>query len=196
MIMVIDAGHGGDDDGIVANGIKESHYTYFMARALRTMLAPWPIEIEYTRTLKNQTLDLTARAEYAKMINADFVLSLHVNAGQPDWHGMLTFYRRGDEIAGDVAHTIGNRAPYGVARGKSARTVVYDDPYFPRVYHALDNYHCAAVLVELGYATNPHEAAYIKTQYGMCGLLASLSAGVARAMELTEKKGSKKNEST
>ncbi|MDY0393324.1 N-acetylmuramoyl-L-alanine amidase [Virgibacillus halophilus] len=80
--IFIDPGHGGSDPGANANGMKEKDLTLAIALKLRQIL-----ENEYTgHSLKfSRTSDvdrsLRQRTNDANAWNADYLLSIHINAG-------------------------------------------------------------------------------------------------------------------
>lgn len=82
MIIHIDAGHGGKDNGAVGNGLKEKDITLSLTKRVRTILENEydNITVKMSRTT-DVYLELSKRAELANMENAEYFLSIHVNAG-------------------------------------------------------------------------------------------------------------------
>src|SRR5690625_2267880 len=80
--IFIDAGHGGSDPGAVGSGLKEKDITLSVALALREILTR-----RYRgHTLKlsrytDQTLSLKQRTDLANRWEADYLISIHINAG-------------------------------------------------------------------------------------------------------------------
>lgn len=97
--VVIDAGHGGVDDGnpglFLPRGVQEKHVTLAIALDVRAALEARGVEVVMTRTRDT----LIALGERAPMCRAlcDAFVSIHVNSmprrrGYQDVHGMMTFF--------------------------------------------------------------------------------------------------------
>ena len=82
--VVIDAGHGGDDPGTIANGITEKEYTLKISEYIHNRLDELGIPNEMSRT-SDETLDSNNRPERIQEFygNGDdvIVVSNHINAG-------------------------------------------------------------------------------------------------------------------
>lgn len=80
--IFIDPGHGGKDPGTVGNGLQEKDLTLKIALKIRDIL-----KAEYTgHTIRmsrttDKTVTLKQRTDMANAWNADFFLSVHINAG-------------------------------------------------------------------------------------------------------------------
>ncbi|WP_054951297.1 N-acetylmuramoyl-L-alanine amidase [Numidum massiliense] len=81
MKIYIDPGHGGTDPGAVANGIKEKDVTLAIALKIRDYLKQYEgVSIKMSRT-KDETVKLQTITNEANKWKADFLLSIHINAG-------------------------------------------------------------------------------------------------------------------
>ena len=82
MIKVfIDPGHGGSDWGASGNGLKEKDLTLAIARKIQFYLLKYKdVEVKLSRT-KDMTLSLKQRTDMANKWGADFLYSVHINAG-------------------------------------------------------------------------------------------------------------------
>lgn len=80
--IYIDAGHGGSDPGAVGNGLKEKDLTLDIAKRIQKYLNDnfTGHSVKLSRT-GDKTLSLTQRSNDANKWGADFVLSVHINAG-------------------------------------------------------------------------------------------------------------------
>ena len=82
IVIVIDPGHGGENEGTKGNGHLEKAMTLTTAQAMYQQLSLYEdVEIHMTRT-GDQDLTLKERAEFAASVEADFVFSLHYNASE------------------------------------------------------------------------------------------------------------------
>jgi len=80
IVIVIDPGHGGENEGTIENGFQEKSMTLITAQAMYEQLSLFDnVEVYMTRT-EDMDLTLKERAEYAASMNADFLFSIHYNA--------------------------------------------------------------------------------------------------------------------
>ena len=77
--IVIDAGHGGHDDGASHHGLKEKHLNLDIARRLRTNLQAAGLTVVMTRET-DQFIPLSGRPGIANRLSADLFVSIHINA--------------------------------------------------------------------------------------------------------------------
>ncbi|WP_233498349.1 N-acetylmuramoyl-L-alanine amidase [Meiothermus sp. QL-1] len=77
--VVLDAGHGGGDSGVVVGGLREKDLTLSLALRLRALLQAQGLEVVLTRNA-DRDVPLLARAQYAS--TAQVFVSLHAAAGQ------------------------------------------------------------------------------------------------------------------
>lgn len=79
LVIVIDPGHGGKDQGGAYDGFVEKEMTLATAKAMQETLSQYEgVEVYLTRT-GDQKLTLDERAAFAKRVNADFLFCLHYN---------------------------------------------------------------------------------------------------------------------
>ena len=97
--VCIDAGHGGRDPGAIHGGLREADLTLDIAGKLRTLLenAGAGFSVVMTREPQNdlapdQELGNTDRANICNAAQADTVLSIHLNAGDPSVDYFKAFY--------------------------------------------------------------------------------------------------------
>lgn len=82
IVVVIDPGHGGENEGTKENGFCEKEMTLVTAQALYDRLSRYDgVQVYLTRT-DDTGLTLQERAEYAKSVGADFLFSIHYNASE------------------------------------------------------------------------------------------------------------------
>ena len=171
-IVVLDPGHGGDDRGASHNGVVESHLVLTISQRVAERLARNPnIQVYMTRhtdvRVQNQH-----RADFANGIRADLFVSVHANAAvhsgtnipNPLPHGIETWYNMGAlETAASNIFTSRQFATI-VQRHKLARTNANDRGLrYSAGLVVLRQTNMPAVLLELGFLTNPAEAARLNT---------------------------------
>ncbi|MBP2242361.1 N-acetylmuramoyl-L-alanine amidase [Cytobacillus eiseniae] len=77
----IDPGHGGTDVGAVANGLQEKNLTLAIAKKIRDFLLQYEnTEVRLSRDT-DKTLSLKQRTDMANAWGADYLISVHINAG-------------------------------------------------------------------------------------------------------------------
>ena len=82
--VVIDAGHGGDDPGTIANGITEKDYTLKISNYIHNRLDEMGVPNEMSRT-SDVTLTPSERSKKVQSFYGNgsdvLVVSNHINAG-------------------------------------------------------------------------------------------------------------------
>lgn len=79
-LLVLDPGHGGRDPGSSFGGLKEKDLTLKIAKGIRDKLKGYKIKVMMTRET-DRYMSLRDRTDFANRINADLLLSIHINAG-------------------------------------------------------------------------------------------------------------------
>lgn len=164
-VIVVDPGHGGIDPGSKgANGVIEEDITLEVSRKLATVLGQAGAIVLMTResdmdlsdpgggsliTRKRQ--DLSRRVALANEHNADAFISVHVNSFKsgPREHGAQTFYQPGSEEGQKLATSIQSELVRLLRNtGRQAKAVDY---------YTTRNAKMPAVIVEIGFISNPKE---------------------------------------
>lgn len=101
-VIVIDPGHCARHPGARAGGIKEEVVVTDIAAACQNYLNQYgDVTVYMTRTAKScpESMGigscLYARSNYAKALGADFLVSMHINAGRSSGANVLAAYRSG-----------------------------------------------------------------------------------------------------
>ena len=90
-VVVLDAGHGGNDSGKYANGYKESDIALSIVLKIGKILeAEKDIKVIYTRKT-DVFIDLTERGAIANRADADLFVSVHCNAHNSQASGSETW---------------------------------------------------------------------------------------------------------
>lgn len=88
-IVVLDAGHGGSDEGIRQNGIVESEFCMELAERVKAKLETEGICVYLTRGV-GENPDMIRRASFAQETEADLFLSIHLSEGEE--YGISAYY--------------------------------------------------------------------------------------------------------
>lgn len=149
--IVLDAGHGGSDTGVVADGITEADLVWDVASRLEGRLAALGVQSWPTRGPGHGPSEAD-RARLANELGADLVLSLHVDGCEsPRPHGVAAYYYG----AGESTSTIGERLAELALREVVARTGLGNNRIHTKTWSLLRMTRMPAVRIELGYLTNP-----------------------------------------
>lgn len=155
--VVVDPAHGGDDPGTVAHGLTEAEVVLDLARRVEGRLAATGVRAVLTRGPGSCPPD-EDRARLADEAHADVVVSLHCDGNpSPQASGVATFYW-GDARIGARSVT-GHQLSTLVQREVVARTGMVDLRTHACTFGILRLTKMPAVQVELGYLTNPDDAA-------------------------------------
>lgn len=158
--IVIDAGHGGIDGGVVGSqGVKESDINLKMANILQEELESQGYGVVMTRTTKEalnnvKRLDMQARKDIIVKANPIAVISLHVNKfSDSSRRGAQVFY---DDtgIGKDFAMSMQNRINQNINAKYSGR----DD--YEAIAGDLFITKCAkvpSIIIECGFISNPQD---------------------------------------
>lgn len=159
--IYIDQGHNPQNPnaGAEGNGLREQDITYRVGQMLSSILRSEGYETRLSRPTSSTQLgtsnssSLAARVNDANSWGADYFISLHTNAASSaSAEGSEAYvYRRGSSAAA-LAEDI--------LSGLNRRTGLPTRGVFPRPsLYVLRRTRMPAVLVELGFITNPSEAA-------------------------------------
>lgn len=99
VIIVLDPGHGGKNEGALWNGWVEKEITMITAEAMKEHLEKFDgVTVYLTHDNVEDNLELEERAAIAKSLNADYLICLHYNmSGKHTHYGSeLWIPRRGD----------------------------------------------------------------------------------------------------
>ncbi len=159
--VIIDAGHGGADGGVVGvtTSVKESDINLSIARSLKHFLKTKGYDVVMTRTTtdglygmttKNKKLkDMQERKKIIEETKADLVVSVHCNSyPRRDQVGAQVFYAPGSEDGKQKADVMQNILK---ATLDTERTAMSGD------YFILQCSKTPSLLVECGFLTTPSE---------------------------------------
>jgi N-acetylmuramoyl-L-alanine amidase len=127
-IVVVDAGHGGQDPGAIGNGLKEKDINLKASLELAASLKNLGLGVKLSRT-DDRYLKLAERTAFANSEKADVFISLHCNALPKGQHasGMELYLmdQPTDRAAFNLA-VLENREAGGEARDSAEETALSD----------------------------------------------------------------------
>lgn len=168
-IIVIDAGHGGEDGGAVSvTGQKESELNLEIALRLRDLLGFLGVQTRMIRTedvsvytegetiAQKKVSDIRQRVRLVEETPGALLVSIHQNHfSEAKYRGAQVFYAKGSE---------------GLAETMQAAIASYVDPNNHRQCKAIQDVYlfehitCEAVLVECGFLSNPAEELLLRDE--------------------------------
>ena len=154
--IVIDPAHGGDDPGWVSDGIRAADLTWDLARRLESRMVATGMETILTRGA-HQNPTAEERAAVANEVNADLVLSLHIDGSASPLAGGLAAFHFGTDAG--ATSTVGENLAELLQRELVARTRMTDCRVHHRTWGILRLTRMPAVQLELGYLSNPQDRA-------------------------------------
>jgi len=156
MKIVIDPGHGGEDNGAAWGYAEEDDINLSVAFLLRCELEKRGVEVLMTRE-RDVFVSLSDRCMAANQAGADLFVSIHCDAFHKQTaSGISTHvYRRASQISMDVAGKIqkalASRFPGHVNRGVK-----------PAGFYVLKNTMMPAVLIECEFISNPETRRFLR----------------------------------
>jgi len=173
----IDPGHGGSDPGALAvNGLQEKEVTLAVSLVLQQLLQTAGVEVIMSRT-GDQDVSLADRAALFNRENVDLIMSIHVNsAGTPEPNYISTFILAAGGQAEKIALLL---QPQLVAA-----TGWPDGGVREANFYILRETDAPAVLVEMGFISNPATAGILATQAGQQTLARAIFRGLALYLDL------------
>ena len=150
--VVIDAGHGGEDPGTIANGITEKDYTLKISEYIHNRLDEMGIPNEMSRT-SDVTLDSNSRPSKIQSFYGDgsdvIVVSNHINAGGGDGAEVIYALRNTDTFSSKIAKEL-ETAGQNVRKYYQRR--LPSNPAKDYYYIMRDTPNNETVIVEYGFA--------------------------------------------
>lgn len=187
--IVVDAGHGGSDDGAVYNGLKEKDFSLDLALQLKERLEAKDYDVFLTRDSddltgqydvnNNNRINPTERVELINSFQADLVISLHLNSYATDTSvsGLEILYGDNSELSKELADTL--ITPVINACGAKNRGVKYR----PDVL-ILQESAVPIVLIETGFITNQTDVANLQSFVYKHQMIQGIIEGVESYMKL------------
>lgn len=185
MKIFIDPGHGGTDPGARANGLQEKNITLKIALKLRDILQRKyeGHTIKMSRTT-DKTISLIERTNLANNWSADYLISIHINAGGGTGFESYTYNGnyKGKEKTNRLRRTLHNQIVKQTDfhnRGKKEAN-----------FHMVRESAMPAVLTENGFIDTKEDAQLLKQDSFLEKMARGHALGLAEAFNLPKKSGS------
>jgi N-acetylmuramoyl-L-alanine amidase len=161
--LVLDAGHGGDDQGAqtTSGDYTEAKLTLEISKTIQRLAPEYNIKVTMTRENEdNPGVELRKRVEIINNTKPDAFVSIHINNSssttQNNFSGFEVFLKKGEHnqndrlLASSVLQELSN--VYASKMEIKQRTMGI---------YVLDNANVPAILLECGYLNNPKDLAFI-----------------------------------
>ena len=149
--MVIDAGHGGSDNGVSIDGTTEKKIVEQLITKIQAFNKNKNIVIHFTRST-DKFIPLDKRTTFINTIKPDLVLSLHVNSSSNTNNSGMEFYVSKESNSYEKSNLIAEKfqskflsANFKVAEIKNAN------------FYILKKSEVPAIIMELGYLSNEND---------------------------------------
>lgn len=188
--IFIDPGHGGRDPGAMGYGLKEKAVTLSIALKIRNILNDEyeGHSIKLSRTT-DQTLSLKQRTEMANRWQADYLLSVHINAGGGTGYEDYIYQTLANSTQTSqlrsIMHAEVMKSTGGVNRGKKKAN-----------FHMLRESKMSAILTENGFIDRQSDAAKLKTEAHLNKIARGHVNGLVKAFKLKRKASAKPHPNT
>jgi N-acetylmuramoyl-L-alanine amidase len=157
-IIVVDPGHGGNDSGTIGTtfGTYEKALNLSTAIHLKRELELRGATVVMTRVTDEERPSLRDRVAIAEQAGADAFVSIHYNSAASRASGILTFYYSGGKDR-PLAAAIERRLAEAEL-GLASNGISFGN------FHVMRENSLPAVLLELGFLTNPRDEELARTE--------------------------------
>ncbi|HJV46042.1 MAG TPA: N-acetylmuramoyl-L-alanine amidase [Bacillota bacterium] len=153
--IIIDAGHGGKDEGAIGvkRLIRESDVNLAVANVLEQKLTAAGAKVILTRRINDQYVSLADRVKISNDNHADLFISIHQNMYLPDpkVKGVKTYYYN-EDLSKELSQDIESQFVSPVPTGSKTNVMTYQDALY-----VLDQDERPSVLVEGCFLSNSSE---------------------------------------
>ena len=189
-IVYLDAGHGGYDPGASYFGISEKSLTLAIQSRVKAKLESEGYQVVTTRT-SDTYVDLTDRSRAVNASESDIFVSIHINAsGSSAAQGIETYYYQpyaeypsrinatyhANPTRLSMSDTLANAIQSSLINATGAQ----NQGVKRQTFAVLRETTAPAVLLELGFLSNPQEAARLNTSAYQETLANAIVAGIKR----------------
>ena len=165
--IVLDAGHGGVDNGATSKYIIEKDLNLLLVQKLEKELTSRGAVVYLTRkddkdlstsTVNRKRNDLYNRAKYINELSPDMYISIHLNSTtSSNWKGFQVFYTNKNKENESIALVMTNYLSQNIS---NVREIKQDNTYY--MYRHITS---PGVLIEAGFISNPGENYLLRQQW-------------------------------
>lgn len=152
--VVIDAGHGGSDNGAIRNGINEKDITLDVAKRVEALLKKEGYAVKMTRT-SDVYVSLQGRCDISNAYDPDIFVSIHVNSSvRPEITGIETHYYHQESMS--LAQTLHSSLASNINSKNRG--------LFKSKFYVINHTTAPSILMEIGFISNDGERAQLVSE--------------------------------
>lgn len=152
--VMIDPGHGGTDCGALRNNINEKDIVLDISKRVEKMLVKKGYVVAMTRDT-DKYVSLQERVDMSEVFNPDIFVSIHVNSSNSDSpYGLETHYYKDNSLV------LAKNMHASMLNNINSK----DRGLFKSKFYVINHTSAPAVLLEIGFISNPQERAQIVTE--------------------------------
>lgn len=176
--------------GCMVGKMPECDYTIGIARHLASIMRHIgdPGTPLLVRERNDQSLGLGERGSIANGAGADLAIIIHVDSGAPHQRGSGAYYRPGDYIGRAMAEAFLRSVPEPLhipsRKPHKADPTNPQDLWLKPARNCLNPYDMPAVLVELGFGSNPGDLKALENPTVQLGLVIALMVAICEGRRL------------
>lgn len=178
--IVLDAGHGGLDEGARYGQVIEKELNLTITKKLEKELNSRGAIVYLTREndddlstskINRKRNDLYNRAKLINELEPNMYISIHMNATtKSSWKGLQIFYTNKNKENKKIAETISNHLNNNI---KNVREIKEDNTYY--MYRHITE---PGILVEAGFISNPNENYLLRQEEYQNKLVSLIADGI------------------
>ncbi len=179
-LIILDAGHGGTDEGAKIHYFMEKRLTLMTTLLLRKYLSELGYRVIMTRS-KDVFIPLDRRVSIANKTRAVLFISIHYNSSpSPDAHGIEIFYHNGSDH---------KRAQQSRQLGSAILTELIGETHALSRgvkngnFHVIRETTMPAVLVEGGFMTNTEERSNLRDKKYLDKIAKGVASGIDKYLK-------------
>ena len=177
MKVFLGVGHGGDDPGAVANGVKEKDLNLSIALACRDELVRHGITVKMSRS-KDENDPLSEEVSECNAFAPDLAVDIHNNAGGGD--GAEAFHHYGGGKSKTLAENILAEI---VKVGQNSRgTKIRKNSNGKDYYGFIRETSCPAVIVECAFVDNATDLKILATESQRKAMGVAIAKGILKTL--------------
>lgn len=195
-VVVIDAGHGGEDGGASSDsGVCEKDLNLQISKLCGVILKAGGYDVRLTRTDdrliydmyddledykgKKKVYDLRNRIRFAEEAEADVFVSIHMNKFfQPQYSGTQVYYSQNNPASADFAAAVQGSVREHLQPENNRETKMSTSSIY-----ILKNIKLPAILVEAGFLSNPTDLKNLTDDSYKVKMAACISAAIANSFK-------------
>jgi N-acetylmuramoyl-L-alanine amidase len=184
-VVVIDAGHGGMDEGTSSQDGRylEKDYALIIVKRLKKLLEEENVTVYYTR-MADKNISKEKRTKKANQLKADLFISVHCNAssvGDTTANGLETLYSKRQAKNSSLSNKKLAQIMLDEltkATGLRERGVINREQLY-----LLHHSEVPTTIVEIGYMSSKKDLKFIKKKSGQQKIAQGICDGIMRALE-------------